>query len=237
MNINNIKMSQKKKKETVILDSCYNSNNDFCLEIGIDEAGRGPMFGRLYVSAVILPKDDTFNHSIMKDSKKFTSEKKINEAADYIKENAIAWTVQYEEAEEIDNINIRQAVLKCMHKCVDNIIEQMPAKQYGHDNYFLIVDGNDFKPYVRSSNLSFVPYKCIKGGDNKYSSIAAASILAKVSRDQYIYDLCNEHSYLDQRYGLNKNKGYGTKLHLDGIKEYGISKWHRKSYGICKNYL
>ena len=81
------------KKEVVILDSCYNKDNDFCLEIGIDEAGRGPMFGRLYVSAVIVPKDDSFDHSIMKDSKKFTSEKKIREAADYIKENALDYSI------------------------------------------------------------------------------------------------------------------------------------------------
>ena len=80
-------MPPKKKREVVVLDSCYNEDNTMCLEIGIDEAGRGPMFGRLYVAATILPKDDSFDHSKMKDSKKFTSEKKIKEAADYIKEN------------------------------------------------------------------------------------------------------------------------------------------------------
>jgi ribonuclease HII len=224
-------MPPKMKKELVILDACYHNDSNYYLEIGIDEAGRGPMFGRLYVAAVIVPKDNSFDHSKMKDSKKFSSEKKINEVADYIKTNAIAWTVQYEEAEEIDKLNIRQAVLKCMHKCIDALIEKMPK-----NNYFLLVDGNDFKPYVRSSDLSFIPYKCVEGGDNKYSAIAAASILAKVSRDKYIHDLCNEHIYLDERYGLNKNKGYGTKTHLDGIKTYGISPWHRKSYGICKNY-
>ena len=230
-------MPPKKKREVVVLDSCYNKNTNNCLEIGIDEAGRGPMFGRLYVAATILPKDNRFDHSKMKDSKKFTSEKKIKEASDYIKENAIAWTVQYEEADVIDKLNIRQSVLKCMHRCVDKIIEQMPAlTQFGHDNYFLLVDGNDFKPYMRASDLSFVPYKCIEGGDNKFSSIAAASILAKVSRDEYISELCNEHSYLDERYSLNKNKGYGTKAHMDGIKAHGISPWHRKTYGICKNY-
>jgi len=229
-------MPPKKKREVVVLDSCYNEHNDMCMEIGIDEAGRGPMFGRLYVAATILPKDDSFDHSKMKDSKKFTSEKKIKEVADYIKENAIAWAVHWEEAETIDIINIRQAVLKCMHRCVDTIIEKMPAAQYGHDNYFLLVDGNDFKPYLRATNLSFVPYKCVEGGDNKFSSIAAASILAKVSRDTYIYEMCDEHSYLEEHYGLNKNKGYGTKMHMDGIKEHGISPWHRKTYGICKNY-
>jgi len=231
-------MPPKKKREVVVLDSCYNEDNTMCLEIGIDEAGRGPMFGRLYVAATILPKDDSFDHSKMKDSKKFTSEKKIKEAADYIKENAIAWAVHWEEAETIDTINIRQAVLKCMHRCVDTIIEKMPAAQYGHDNYFLLVDGNDFKPYMRFKDDEYISINhiCITGGDNKYCAIAAASILAKTERDKYIGELCEENPELKEKYGLDKNKGYGTSQHLEGIKNNGISKWHRKTYGICKDY-
>ena len=225
----------KKKRVKHILSEYYH-DNPHLLEIGIDEAGRGPMFGRLYVAAAILPKDDSFDHSKMKDSKKFSSEKKIQEVADYIKENAICWSVCYEEAETIDSLNIRQAVLKCMHRCIDEIIEKMELEGKLNEKYYLLVDGNDFRPYMRASDLSFLPFKCIEGGDNKYTAIAAASILAKVSRDQYIYDLCKEHSYLDEHYGLNKNKGYGTKAHLDGIKNHGISQWHRKTYGICKNY-
>ena len=216
-----------------ILAPCYNPITNQCLEIGIDEAGRGPMFGRLYVSAVILPKDDSFDHSKMKDSKKFTSEKKIKEAAEYIKENAVAWAVHYIDENTIDEINIRQSVLKCMHMCVDTIISKKPAEQLGHSSYFLLVDGNDFKPYIRESDLSYVPYKCITGGDNKYTSIAAASILAKVTRDEYIRELCVEFPYLDEYYGLTSNKGYGTKTHMDGINTYGISKWHRRTYGLC----
>lgn len=228
---------ESKKREKKILESCYNNIDFPYYEIGIDEAGRGPMFGRLYVAAVILPKDDSFDHSKMKDSKKFTSEKKIKETATYIKENAICWSVCYEEAEIIDKINIRQAVLKCMHHCIDNIIEKMECHENYNEKYYLIVDGNDFKPYMKKDTFNFLPYTCIEGGDNKYSAIAAASILAKVSRDEYIYDLCNEHSYLNEYYNLNKNKGYGTKAHLEGIKNHGISQWHRKTYGICKNYV
>ena len=104
--------------------------------------------------------------------------------------------------------------------------------------YKLLIDGNDFKPYLKLNDdiLEAVPHTCIKGGDNTYTSIAAASILAKVTRDEYITKLCDENPYLIERYDLKNNKGYGTKKHMDGIKQYGISKWHRKSYGICKDY-
>lgn len=208
----------------------YNECDDK-LEIGIDEAGRGPLFGRVYTGAVILPKDTNFDFSKLKDSKKFTSVKKINEVAEYIKENALAWNVSYNDETVIDNINIRQSVLSSMHKSIKGIMEE-------NKNYFLLVDGNDFKPYMKFENDIFtqVQHKCIEGGDNKYCSIAAASILAKTERDKYIEELCNENPELIEKYGIDRNKGYGTKLHLDGIKNYGISKWHRKTYGICKDY-
>ena len=104
--------------------------------------------------------------------------------------------------------------------------------------YFLLVDGNDFKPYMRYENDMFLPveHQCIEGGDNKYCAIAAASILAKTERDKYIQELCEENPDLKEKYGIHKNKGYGTKEHLVGISNHGISKWHRKTYGICKMY-
>ena len=109
------------------------------------------------------------------------------------------------------------------------------------DKITLLIDGNDFRPYMRlnikSGEYKQIPNICIEGGDNKYTAIAAASILAKVERDTYIENLCREYSYLDERYDLLKNKGYGTKKHIDGIKQYGISAFHRRSYGICKNYI
>ena len=202
------------------------------LEIGIDEAGRGPLFGRVYMGAVILPKDTDFDFSKLKDSKKFTSEKKINEVAEYIKENALAWNVSYKDENEVDKINIRQSVLTGMHESIKGIMEE-------NKNYFIIVDGNDFKPYMTFNNDTFkqIQHKCIEGGDNKYCAIAAASIIAKTERDKYIKELCVENPELIEKYGLDKNKGYGTKQHLDGIKNHGISKWHRKTYGICKEYM
>lgn len=218
------------------LTKFYNETSDL-YEIGIDEAGRGPLFGRVYTAAVILPKDKEFDFSKMKDSKKFHNVTKINEVANYIKENALAWSVSYNDEDVIDQINIRQAVLNSMHKCINNIIADT-SDLNNNTEYLLLVDGNDFKPYIKYKNdmLTQIDHICIEGGDNKYCSIAAASILAKTERDKYILELCEENPILKERYHIDDNKGYGTKLHIDGIKTYGISKWHRKSYGICKDY-
>jgi len=217
-----------------MLSSCYNP--EFNYEIGVDEAGRGPMFGRLYVAGAVLPKDDSFRHDWMKDSKKFSSEKKIKTVSDYIKENAISYSIQYIEHDIIDQINIRQSVHKGMHESIREIFTKSNVKR---DNTFLLIDGNDFKPYTfydeDREEICALPHETIEGGDNKYTAIAAASILAKVARDEYIYTLCEEYPQLVERYGLGKNKGYGTKQHIDGIREFGITQWHRKTYGLCKN--
>lgn len=204
------------------------------IEIGIDEAGRGPMIGRVYAGAVVLPKTDEFKHQLMKDSKKFTSDTKIMEAYNYIKDNALAWGVGYSTEEEIDSFNIRKATHIAMHKAITQVIEQLGL----NNDYHLLVDGNDFTIYSKMRNNSLITerHTCIKHGDDKYTSIAAASIIAKVERDEYIKQLCKEDSSLDEKYGLLKNKGYGTKQHMDGILEYGITKYHRKTFGICKNY-
>lgn len=197
-------------------------------EIGVDEAGRGPLFGRVYCAAVILPLEMDF--SFIKDSKKFTSKKKIREAADKIKQHALAWSVSFSDEKTIDDLNILQATMKAMHTC---ILEILP------DNGTLLVDGNYFKPITRIINEAWVtvPYTCVEKGDSTYYSIAAASILAKVARDDYILDLCEQHPYLVERYGLDKNKGYGAKKHMDGIREHGITEWHRKSYKPCSSAL
>ena len=205
------------------------SNDDSIIEMGIDEAGRGPLFGRVYVAAVILPKDSNFDISNIKDSKKFSSKKKINNVAEYIKNNSMYWTVQYIDEKTIDEINILQATQKCMHKCIDNIIEQMKNNN-NNNEVMLLVDGNYFNPYKNIPNI------CIENGDNMYASIASASILAKVERDKYIEELCNEYPELKEKYSIHTNKGYGAAKHIEGIKKYGITKWHRKSFGICKSY-
>ena len=205
----------------------YYYNN--CLEVGVDEAGRGPMFGRVYVGAAILPQNDSFDHSLMKDSKKFGKSKKgqreLLEAYEYIKKNAIASESYWMSEKEIDEFNIYQATHKAMH-----VVLQKLSVVPEH----ILVDGDKFYPYKEKGTI--IPHVCIKGGDNKYSSIAAASIIAKVERDKYIEDLCKENPDLIERYDLLNNKGYGTKKHMEGIEKYGITDWHRKSFGICKRY-
>ena len=204
----------------------YNDNSDL-LEIGVDEAGRGPLFGRVYTAAVILPKEDgggngcetekkVFDYHKMKDSKKFTSSKKILEVAEHIKENALAWSVTYNDETTIDKINIRQSVLSSMHQSIKNVMDTYNNVDTGtgtdgnsntDKEYFLLIDGNDFKPYLRFQDDHFVQvnHTCIEGGDNKYCAIAAASILAKTERDKYIEELCEEHPELKEKYGLEKN--------------------------------
>jgi ribonuclease HII len=229
---------QKKKRNIQQPLKKYFNEDITIIECGIDEAGRGPMFGRVYAGLVVLPKDDTFDHSQMKDSKKFHSKKKIEQVAEYIKQHAIAWAVEYEDEQTIDDINILQATQSAMHKCIKNILKQLKIEDI--NNMLLLVDGNYFKPYslLNSSKtkLEYIKYQMIEGGDNKYTSIAAASILAKVERDKYIDDLCLQNPELVEYYGIDSNKGYGSKKHMDGIKQYGITKWHRKTFGICKEY-
>ena len=207
------------------LKTQYSSDNSI-YEIGIDESGRGPLFGRVYAAGVILPKDDNFDFSKIKDSKKFSSNKKIKEVEEYIKNNSLYWSVQFEDEKVIDSINILQATQKTMHKCIDDILLQIDSDI----NIMLLIDGTYFNPYNN------IPSVCIESGDNTYYSIAAASILAKVARDEYINELCNENTILKDLYSIHTNKGYGSKKHIEGIQNNGITEWHRKSFGICKNY-
>lgn len=238
--INEIKPIRR-KTQPILLNKFYNTDVNI-VEIGSDEAGRGPLFGRVYSAAVVLPKDDSFDHSKMKDSKKFHSKKKIEEVAEYIKENAIAWSVKYVDERRIDEINILQATQEAMHEAIIDVKNQMLTlnNSLKMTNILLLIDGNYFNPLTHfnktTNKIEYIPYKMVEGGDNKYTSIAAASILAKVERDKYIEELCNENPELVVRYGIDSNKGYGAKRHIDGIKEYGITKWHRRSFGICKEY-
>lgn len=217
---------KKRNKQIYNLNKYYNSN---FIEVGVDEAGRGPLFGRVYSAACILPNDDTFNHSLMKDSKKFSSQRLLLQAYEYIKTNSISYGIGFVEHDEIDTINIRQATFKAMHIALKNL-NVIPQH--------ILVDGNCFKQYNLFNNNKFtiIPHTCIEGGDNKYTSIAAASIIAKVERDKYIEELCNQYPYLNEKWDILNCKGYGTKNHLSGIQNYGISPWHRRSFGICKKY-
>jgi len=218
------------------LSELYNPENKY--EIGVDEAGRGPLFGRLYVAAVILPEGG-FDNPGIKDSKKIKSKKKMTELSAFIKKESKAWAIHYIEHDVIDKINIRQAVFQGMHECIRQCILNCNHGR-GIDVFkektFLLIDGNDFKPYsvFKDDRLMTIPYETIEGGDNQLQAIAAASILAKCARDQYIEELCQTYPELSRRYNLDKNMGYGTKAHLEGILEHGITQWHRSTYGRCK---
>ena len=208
-----------------MLEQFYEQNK---IEVGIDEAGRGCLFGPVCVAAVIWldedPIQDDKNYEI-KDSKK-VSEKKRTLLKDYIKDNSIAYNIQLIHHNDIDKYNILQATLRGMRLCLDSITDIINIDT-------ILVDGNHFDFYS-DKNDNYIDHVCVIDGDNIYKSIAAASILAKTYRDEWIQNLVKENPELE-KYDLYNNKGYGTKKHLDAIKEYGITKWHRKSFGICKN--
>ena len=247
-NLDNLKKDKKRQKKPVTILKCCHNENENVYEIGVDEAGRGPLFGRVYTAAVILPKDESFDYTKVKDSKKFHSTKKIEEAAEYIKQHALSWHVSFADEKKIDEINILQATQLSMHESIgevrkkfNKVLREKGKKEKIDFNYSLLIDGNYFNPInsfnKETNKIETVPYMTVEGGDNKYASIAAASILAKVGRDQYIEKLCEENPELVEHYGIDSNKGYGAKRHMDGIKEHGITIWHRRSFAPCKNYV
>jgi len=195
------------------------------IEVGLDEAGRGCLFGPVCVGAVVWLDDDPIKDDKdyeIRDSKK-VSEKKRTLLKDYIKENAIAYSIQLIHNKDIDKYNILNATMNGMHKCLDDITSLLSIDT-------ILVDGNHFEFYS-DQNDNYINHVCIVDGDNTYKSIAAASILAKTYRDEWIYNLVDENPELE-KYDLRNNKGYGTKRHIDAIKQYGLTKWHRKSFKI-----
>jgi ribonuclease HII len=153
--------------------------------------------------------------------------------AQYIRENAVAWAVTYEDETAIDTMNILQATQSSMHASIHEVMRKLGETH----NYYLLIDGNYFKPITKYDAIEKkfvnIPYSTIEQGDNKLAAIAAASILAKVARDAYIHELCAENPELSAHYGIDKNKGYGTRQHLAGIEAHGITQWHRKSFRRC----
>jgi ribonuclease HII len=180
------------------------------LEAGLDEAGRGCYAGPVFAAAVILPKD--FYHPLLNDSKQL-SEKERDRLRPVIEKESIAFAVASVDNETIDNINILQASFMAMHLSIDGL-KITPG--------FLLIDGNRFKPY------SSIPHQCIIKGDGKYTSIAAASILAKTYRDEFMQKIHLSFPH----YGWSKNKGYGTASHRKAIDEFGLCSYHRKSFNI-----
>ena len=177
---------------------------------GCDEAGRGCLAGSVYAAAVILPPD--YDNPLLNDSKQLTEKRRYALRDDIIRD-AVAWAVGVVTPEEIDRINILNASFLAMHRALDQLTVRPEA---------IIVDGNRFTPYRD------LPYATIVKGDGKYQSIAAASILAKTFRDDYMNRLAEEYPYYDWK----SNKGYPTRKHREGIRLHGVSPYHRKSYNL-----
>ena len=188
---------------------------DGMTEAGCDEAGRGCIAGSVYAAAVILPPD--YQNPRLNDSKKLTA-KTRRELREEIMSDAVAWAVGVVTPEEIDRINILNASFLAMHRALDALSVRPEA---------VIVDGNRFKPYRD------LPYATIVKGDGKYQAIAAASILAKTFRDDYMDRLAEEYPH----YGWHSNKGYPTREHREGIRLHGITPYHRKSYNLLGGEL
>ena len=188
---------------------------DGMTEAGCDEAGRGCLAGSVYAAAVILPPD--YQNPRLNDSKKLTA-KTRRELREEIMSDAVAWAVGVVTPEEIDRINILNASFLAMHRALDALSVRPEA---------VIVDGNRFKPYRD------LPYATIVKGDGKYQAIAAASILAKTFRDDYMDCLAEEYPH----YGWHSNKGYPTREHREGIRLHGITPYHRKSYNLLGGEL
>ncbi|MEI6681880.1 MAG: ribonuclease HII [Bacteroidota bacterium] len=179
-------------------------------EAGCDEAGRGCLAGPVFAAAVILPRD--FRNEILNDSKQLT-EKQRDSLRPLIEANAVAWAVALVDAATIDRINILNASIYAMHLAISQLVKQPQ---------FCIIDGNRFKPYPG------IPHQCIVKGDEKYLSIAAASILAKTHRDDFMKRIHAEYPL----YNWARNKGYPSKQHRDIILQYGLTPYHRKSFRV-----
>ena len=183
-----------------------------CIEVGVDEAGRGCLAGDVYAAAVVLP--DGFSNELLNDSKQLT-EKQREQLREVIEREAVAWAVGVVTAKEIDEINILNASILAMHRALAQVEQKL---QFQH----IIVDGNRFKPYKD------VAYQTVVKGDGKYMSIAAASVLAKTHRDEY---MCRLHGEYPQ-YDWKGNKGYPTKKHRLAIEQYGTTPYHRMTFRL-----
>ena len=194
--------------KSISLSPCM---QDGRVEAGLDEAGRGPLVGPVYAAAVILPPD--FHHPLLNDSKQM-KRKDRDQLREVIEKEAVAWAVEAVSAEEIDQLNILRASITGMQRAVRRLSVQPE---------FLLVDGNRFYPMPEK-----IPYACVVKGDGKYASIAAASVLAKTWRDEYMTTLAKEYP----QYGWDHNMGYPTPDHIAAILEFGFTPHHRKSFHL-----
>lgn len=192
------------------------------VEAGCDEAGRGPLAGSVFAAAVILPQD--FLSEVLNDSKQLTDRQRYA-LREVIEREAVAWAVAEVTAEEIDRINILQASILGMHRALDSLKDKSGAHRVPEH---ILVDGNKWKPYIPEGGLLEIPARTVVKGDATYMSIAAASVLAKTYRDDYMLRLHEQYPM----YHWDENKGYPTQAHYEAIKQYGITPYHRKSFNL-----
>ncbi len=212
--------------------------DDDAIEVGLDEAGRGCLFGRLYVGAVVFSNDlEDFPDGgemleLIKDSKKLSA-KKRDMLYDYIIENALDTCVTWAEVDEIDRDNILQADMSAMHRALDGL--NVPVER-------VLADGDHWRPYAvkdvdEDESKEYVEGYAIVDGDAQYLAIAAAGILAKVSRDRWVAEMVAKHPEWNTQYGLGHNMGYGTAEHMKGLVEYGATAQHRRSFAPVRAVL
>jgi ribonuclease HII len=207
-----MRIQTRKKRDLFILKDCYCAEG---FEAGCDEAGRGCLAGPVYAASVVLPPG--YNHGWLNDSKKLSPTQRTFMRTD-IEKNALAWAVAFADNEEIDEMNILRASILAMHRALDKL--SLPPDR-------ILVDGNRFYPYKG------IPHVCLIRGDATYRSIAAASILAKVYRDEYMLQLHQANGH----YLWHKNKGYPTAEHRKAIEDYGVTQYHRKTFVLTKRQL
>ena len=194
-----------------------NSHIEGCIEAGADEAGRGPLAGPVFAAAVILPPD--FHHPLLNDSKQVNAENRLL-LRSVIEQQAVSFAVEKVDAEEIDEVNILNASILGMQRC---LVRLQPIPES------IIIDGNKFRPFKEPyTEYNKIPLSTIVKGDATYASIAAASILAKTYRDEYMLKLAEEFPM----YGWDKNMGYPTAAHIEAIRRYGYCRYHRKSFHV-----
>lgn len=220
--------------------------SDGAVEVGLDEAGRGSLWGRLYVGAVVMPPDDEsyFDNGVVlreiTDSKKLTPRRRAI-LKDYIQENAVASVVTWAEPSEIDEVNILQADLNAMHRALNSlwIDQEIPIER-------ILVDGDTWRPWFpphgneredEEEKEKEIPTVTIVGGDASVLAIAAASILAKEAHDEWVRDVIVEEPDLADKYGFDTNMGYGTRTHLEGLKEWGAHSLHRRSFAPVRKVI
>lgn len=208
----------------------FKSSRTDTIEVGVDEAGRGCLMGPVVAAAVMLPASlDHTSWNEVRDSKKIT-EKKRTILAEIIKQEAFSYGIGVAHAEEVDEMNILQATFRAMHRALDECHKKCTDNNQSAFNHIL-VDGPHFRRYMSPGydDDEVISFECKEKGDDTFLSIAAASILAKDYRDRWVLNIVEQIPDLD-KYNFKKNKGYGTKAHIDAVQKYGITQYHRKTF-------